>query len=397
MEGSVPSTQHSALVFDCFSGIAGDMTIAALLDAGASLDAVVSGLRKLDIPPFRLSTHRVTRGGIEACHLQVEVAEEHTYQPDEMRAKVRAAGLLPRVTERALAAIDWLERGERAAHGTVDAHFHEVGGVDALIDITGTMLAFEELGVDEAFCPSVTVGSGTIARTSHGPIPAAPGPAAANILQEAGFTLRFVDATHELVTPTGAAILAAVAKPGPAVITSRSHGYGAGTFDPPARPNALRVFLGQAARETIAPAREVILLEANIDDMPAALLAHARDRLMEEGALDAWIEPIGMKKGRAATKLCALVPAAEEARFASLFLRETTTLGVRTTTYRRYEAARRIETVETRFGPVRYKVSEFEGTTRRTPEFEDIKAIAARTGLTAVQLQRELDREEGGG
>lgn len=398
MERSAPDTQHPALVFDCFSGIAGDMAIAALLDAGASLEAVVSGLQRLDLPPFQLSTQRVTRGGIEACHLQVEVAEEHTYQPDEMRAKIRAAGLPPRVTERALAAVGWLERGERAAHGTLDAHFHEVGGVDALIDISGTMIALEELGVDEAWCPSVTVGSGTIARTSHGPIPAAPGPAAANILQEAGFTLRFVEASHELVTPTGAAILAAVARPGPAILTPGSHGYGAGTFDPPGRPNALRVFLGSAAAvQSPAPAREVVLLEANIDDMPAALLAHARDRLMEEGALDAWLEPIGMKKGRAATKLCALVAAGDEGRFAALFLRETTTLGVRTTTYRRYEAARRIETIETRFGPVRYKVSEFEGTTRRTPEFEDIKAIAAGTGLPAVQIQRDLDREEGGG
>ena len=397
MEGSALSTQHSALIFDCFSGIAGDMTIAALLDAGASLEAVVGGLRKLDIPPFQLATQRVRRGGIEACHLQVEVAEERTYQPDEMRAKVTAAGLPSHVTERTLSAIDWLERGERAAHGTIDVHFHEVGGVDALIDITGAMLALEDLGVGEASCPSVTVGSGTIARASHGPIPAAPGPAAANILQEAGFPLRFVEASHELVTPTGAAILAAVAKPRPALVTPTAHGYGAGTFDPLGRPNALRVFVGTVVAEGMAPAREVVLLESNIDDMPAALLAHARDRLMEEGALDAWLEPIGMKKGRSAGKLCALVAAGEEGRFAALFLRETTTLGVRTTTYRRYEAARRIETIETRFGPVRYKVSEFDGVTRRTPEFEDVKAIAARTGLPALEVQRELDREEGGG
>jgi len=383
-----------ALVFDCFSGIAGDMTIAALLDAGAPLDAVVSGLQKLDLPPFQLSTHRVRRGGIEACHLQVDIAEEHTYQPAEMREKVRAAAFHPRVTERTLATIDRLERGEQAAHGAAAAHFHEVGGVDALIDIAGTMLALEARGVDAAFCPLVTVGSGTIAKTSHGMIPAAPGPAATHILQEAGFAVRFVESTHELVTPTGAAILAAIAKPGPALLTPTAHGYGAGTFDPPGRANALRVFLGTvAAGEAPAPSREVSLLEANIDDMPAALLAHARDRLMEEGALDAWLEPIGMKKGRAATKLCALVPEDDEGRFAALFLRETTTLGVRTTRYQRYEAARRIETVETSFGPVRVKISEFEGTTRRMLEFEDVKAIAARTGRPAIEVQRQVDHE----
>jgi pyridinium-3,5-bisthiocarboxylic acid mononucleotide nickel chelatase len=391
------------LVFDCFSGIAGDMTIAALLDAGAPLEAVIRGLQQLDLPAFQLSTRRVRRGGIEACHLQVEIAEERTYQPEEMRQKVRQANLPPRVTERALGTIDWLERGERMAHGTETAHFHEVGGVDALIDITGTMLALEALEVEAAFCPSVTVGSGTVARTSHGVIPAAPGPAASHVLQEAGFALRFVESTHELVTPTGAAILAAIAQPGPALVTPGGHGYGAGTFDPPGRPNALRVFLGTAVAEAgLAPARGVMLLEANIDDMPAALLAHARDRLMEEGALDAWLEPIGMKKGRSASKLCALVATGEEGRFAAVFLRETTTLGVRTTRYQRYEAERRIETVETSFGPVRMKVRQFEGRARWSPEFEDVKAIAARTGLPAIEVQRQLEaetgrREEGGG
>jgi hypothetical protein len=311
------------------------------------------------------------------------------------------------VTERTLAAIGWLERGEAAAHRTPEPHLHEAGGVDALIDITGTMLALEELGIGEAVCPVVTVGAGTIVRTEHGVIPAAPGPAAAHILQDAGFALRFVQAAHEMVTPTGAAILAAVAKPGPASITPTAHGYGAGTFDPPERPNALRVFVGKWQEERgkreaalmphasylMPPPREVVELAANIDDMAPALLANARDRLLEEGALDAWIEPIGMKKGRSASKLCALVKAADEARFADLFLRETTTLGVRATTYRRYEAQRRIETFESALGPVRVKVGEWKGERRGAPEFEDVKALAARHGLPAIEVQRRIERE----
>jgi len=243
----------------------------------------------------------------------------------------------------------------------------------------------------------VTVGAGTIAKSAHGAIPAAPGPAAAHILEGAGFPLRFVEASHELVTPTGAAILAAAARPGAATLIPRAHGAGAGAFDPPGRPNAVRVFVGPrttgggAAGELVE--RTVVLLEANIDDMAPSLLANARDRLLEEGALDAWIEAIGMKKGRAASKLCALVPTGEEERFARLFLRETTTIGVRTAPYHRFEAPRTVETFASRLGPVRVKVALIAGVRRAMPEFEDIKAIAASSGLAAIDVQTVVQAE----
>lgn len=381
----------TALVFDCFSGIAGDMTIAALVDAGAPLDAISLGLQSLGLPPFALSTETVTRGGISATYLRVRIESEQTYQPPQMRAMIGGANLPPRVAARARSAVDWLEKGEAAAHNTDQPHLHEAGGVDAMIDIAGSMLALELLGVGEAACPVVTVGSGTIVRAAHGAIPAAPGPAAAHILQQAGFALRFVESAHELVTPTGAAILAAVARPGPMTIVTSGHGAGAGTFDPPTRPNALRVFLG--TQPGSLGARELVELAANIDDMPPSLLAHARDRLLEEGALDAWLEPIGMKKGRLASKLCALVPTEEEQRFAALFLRETTTLGVRVTNHRRYEAERRMETFASSLGPVRVKIATVSGAERRSLEFEDVKALAAQHGLPAVEVQRRLERE----
>jgi uncharacterized protein (TIGR00299 family) protein len=391
-------------VFDCFSGIAGDMALAALIDAGASLESIRDGLSGLGLPPFSLDVEQVTRGGMRALHLRVGVDRERTYQPEEMRAMLRSASLPARARSRALAAIDALEAGERLAHASAEAHLHEAGGVDAMIDITGTMLALEALDVDEAVCPVVTVGAGSIVRAAHGALPASPGPAAAHILQSAGFALRFVEAAHELVTPTGAAILAAVARPGAATLTPAVHGAGAGSMDPPGRPNALRVFIGhrQAAENpTPRPAadaaglstRELLLLEANIDDMSPALLAHARDRLLEAGARDAWVESIGMKKGRSASKLCALVLHESEAEFAALFLRETSTIGVRATAYRRWEAARRIETFETSLGPVRFKVSSSGETTRAMPEYEDVAAIAARTGIPAIELQRRLEHE----
>lgn len=377
-------------VFDCFSGIAGDMTLAALVDAGASLDRVREGVARLRLPPVSLQTDRVRRGGVEALHLRVEAGEERTFQPAEMRAMVAAAGFPVRVETRTVAAIDALAAGERAAHNVPEAHLHEAGGVDAMVDLAGTMLALEDLGIDDVWCPVVTVGAATMVKTAHGPIPAAPGPAAAHILEQHGFPMRFVEAQHELVTPTGAAILAAVARPGRVTIVSQRHGLGAGTFDPADRSNALRVFIGEQAA---APARAVSLLEANIDDMSPALLAAARDALLESGALDAWLEPIGMKKGRAASKLCALVPDGDEARFAAVFLRETTTLGVRVARYDRYEAARRIETFASSLGTVRVKVGEWAGTVRATPEHDDVVRLAAELGKPALEVQRALEAE----
>ncbi len=388
-------TNESVAVFDCFSGIAGDMTLAALIDAGASLESIRAGLEPLGLPAFSLTTERVQRGGMEALHLTVALSEERTYQPPEMRAMVAGAAVPERVKRRALAAIEALAAGEVKAHRTTEPHFHEAGGVDAMIDLVGGMLALEELGVAEAYCPVVTVGAGTITRSEHGPLPAAPGPAAAHILQDAGFALRFVEAGHELVTPSGAAILAAVAQPRPAVIVPRCHGAGAGTANPAGRPNALRVFIGTrspAAAEGLQM-RELTQLEANIDDMAPSLLAHARDRLLDAGAFDAWLEPIGMKKGRAASKLCALVAAGDEARFVALYLGETTTLGVRAASYRRWEAQRAVEPFASSVGLVRMKVRTMGGSRSAIPEFEDVKALAAALGRSVLDVQRQVEAE----
>lgn len=379
-------------VFDCFSGIAGDMCLAALADAGADLDAVRADLARLKLPAFSFVTERVQRAGMEALHLRVAVEEERQYQPAEMRDRIGGANYPARVRTRALAAIDALAAGEAAAHRTSDVHFHEVGGVDALVDITGAMLALEQLDVAAAWCPVVTVGSGTIVRSSHGAIPAAPGPAAAAILQDAHFTLRFVESAHELVTPTGAAILAAVAQPGPATLRTATVGAGAGTHDPRSRPNALRIFLGEGEAATTR-LRELSVLEANIDDMAPTLLADARDQLMAEGAADAWFEPIAMKKGRPANKLCVLVPREREAHFANLMLRETTTIGVRVSHVHRYEAERHVEEVVTSFGPVRVKTSSWQGRNRRAPEFEDVRIIARRLKRPLLDVQRQIETE----
>lgn len=381
-------------VFDCFSGISGDMALGALVHAGADPGAIAEGLRGLRLPKFELRSGRVQRGGIEATRIEVLVSREERFSPEEMLDRLEGADLPLRARTRAVATVRALERGEAAVHRTEAPHFHEVGGVDALIDIAGTMLGLDMLDVDEAVCPVVVAGSGTVVRSEHGMLPAAPGPAASAILREAGFALRFVEAAHELVTPTGAAILAAVARPGSATIVPTLEGFGAGKHDPGDRPNALRIFIGESqAGSPEAGTRRISLLEANIDDMPAELLAHARDRLLAEGALDAWLEPIGMKKGRPGTKLCALVSSGDESRFAGLFLRETTTLGVRTTPYRRYEAEREVREFTTSLGTVRAKVSRYAGRERRKPEFDDVRRIAEETAMPALEVYRVLERE----
>jgi len=396
----VTGGRQRTLVFDCFSGIAGDMTLAALVDAGAALEEISRALTSLRLPAVDLTVERVTRGGMGALLATVAPSEERRFSPQQMKRIVEAGALPERTREQSLSAVDILAAAESRAHGGA-ADFHEVGGVDAVVDIVGTMLALDLLGIDTCVCPVVTVGAGTVVRAAHGAIPAAPGPAAAEILEAARFPLRFVEASHELVTPTGAAILAAVASPGPAVIVPESHGAGAGSRDTPERPNALRVFIGEPQRDLPGSAdlpdgtRPLSLLEANIDDMTAALLANARDRLLEEGALDAWTEPIGMKKGRAATKLCALVAAGDEERLSRLMLLETSTLGVRVAPYRRYELERTVETRQSTFGTVRVKVSVRGGIRRAEPEYDDVVAIARREGMAAREIQRRLELEFG--
>lgn len=382
-------------VFDCFSGLSGDMALGALVDAGVGVGDLTEGLQGLGLPKFELRAGRVQRGGIEATRLEVLVSKEETLSPAQMVARLESAGLPDRARERAVAAVGWLERGEATVHRTDTPHFHEVGGIDALIDIAGTMLGLETLGVDDAVCPVVVAGAGTIVRSQHGALPAAPGPAASAILREAGFALRFVEAGHELITPTGAAILASVARPGPVTIVPAREGFGAGKHNPDDRPNALRIFIGESGGTVSGATRPITLLEANIDDMAAELLAHARDRLLAEGALDAWLEPIAMKKGRVGTKLCALVPQGDEPRFVDLFLRETTTLGVRTTAYYRYEADREIREYATSFGGVQVKVSRRGDHEWRKPEFEDVRRIAEQTGIPAIEVARTLEREIG--
>lgn len=367
------------------------MALAAFVAAGAPLEPIRDALLRAGLHGVRIATQQVWRGGVEALLLHVEGAPEAGLQADELRRLIEATRLPERAHRRAVAALEALAAGEAAAHGSSEGRFHEVGGVDTVVDLVGTALALELLGVDTAVCPVVTVGAAAAVHTAHGPLPASPPPAATAILQRARFLLRFVDAPNELVTPTGAAILAAMAEPRPATLTIDRVGIGSGARDVPQRPNIVRVFIGEEMADP--ETRPLALLEANIDDMPPAALAAARDALLEAGAFDVWLEPILMKKGRAAYKLAVLVPESETARFADRILRETTTLGVRVAAYRRYEVERWSETVATSLGTVRVKVSRWGERLRRMPEHDDVVTIARTLGRPYRDVYEVIARE----
>lgn len=372
--------------FDCFSGVSGDMCLGALLHAGGNLDELVADLGRLAVPGWRLASERVSLSGIAAtsAHVQLDKAEQpHRHLSDILR--IIAAGDLPhRVAERAARVFTRLAEAEASVHGTTpqQVHFHEVGGVDAIIDIVGSLLLMEQLGVDAVACSALPMGYGTI-ECAHGIIPL-PAPAVVELTR--GFATYGVPVRGELVTPTGAALMTAltveafgVAPP----MTQVAAGYGAGkkVFGP--TPNLVRVTIGDAADEA-AEATVIDVIEANIDDMPAQLLAAAAEALMAAGALDVTLAPIVMKKGRPATSLSVLCRREDTDRLASAVFAETATLGLRVTTARRVCLERRWVPVETGYGPVRVKLGIRAGEPiTATPEYADVAECAARSGVPA--------------
>jgi pyridinium-3,5-bisthiocarboxylic acid mononucleotide nickel chelatase len=351
--------------FHCFSGIAGDMALGSLIDAGADLDEVRTLLARLPVDGWRLDAEPVLRGGIAATKAHVHVVESAV-----VRTAVHIAGLveearLPeRVARRALGTFRALAEVEGRLHRRPpeQVHFHEVGGLDAIIDVVGTAAALEVLGVDEVHASPVATGTGMV-RSAHGLLPN-PAPAVVALLR--GAPTRGIDVPVELTTPTGAALLAAnVVGWGPLpAMRIAATGFGAGSREMDGRPNVVQVVVGQAetragtgAQHGRAPGQPVVLLETNVDDAGGEVLAHAIGALLEAGAHDAWVTPIVMKKGRPAHTVSALVDPALAEQVAAALMAETGTLGLRGTTLDRWPAARTLDTVDVDGMPVRVRVS----------------------------------------
>lgn len=385
---------------DCFSGISGDMLLGALLDAGLDLAALRDGLASLPLAGYTLTAARVTDGGLTGTRLAValdaDVPHAHRRLAD-VRALLDASALPERARDTALAIFQRLAAAEATIHGTTpnEVTFHEVGAVDSIVDIAGAALGFELLSVDALYCSELPLTSGRV-NTAHGSLPV-PAPATLELLRDTGAVWRSVPTEGELVTPTGAAILATRASFTRPAMTVRAVGYGFGSKHLP-WANCLRLVLGDAPVLPSPPfvgvssgrpgedpdfeRDEIAVLESNVDNMTGEALGWLLDRLLAEGALDVSYSPLQMKKNRPAVLLTVLARPEDAGRLAALILRESATLGVRLRRAERIKAGRREETIETPLGPVRVKLKLIGGQiAAATPEYDDCRALAGRAGL----------------
>jgi uncharacterized protein (TIGR00299 family) protein len=367
--------------FHCFAGIAGDMALGSLIDAGADVAEVRSLLDRLPMRGWSMQVGPVMRGGIAATKVDVVAADTavvRTYA--HITGLVDEARLPERVRDRAQATFAALADVEGRLHRrpAAQVHFHEVGGIDAIIDVVGTCAALEVLGVDQVWSSPVANGTGMV-RSAHGMLPV-PAPAVVELLR--GAPTYGTEVPYELTTPTGAALLAATVTgwgPMPRMRVDAS-GFGAGTRDLEGLPNLVQVVLGQAQpalNDRPEPGQPVTLLEVNVDDATGETLAHAVAALLAAGAHDAWVTPIVMKKGRPAHTVSALADTALAGQIAGVLAAETGSLGVRGDTLQRWPAARVDDQVEVEGVPVRVKV----GAGRVKVEHDDAARAARRTGL----------------
>lgn len=392
---------------DCFSGVAGDMLMGAAVDAGAPVKPILDAVATLPVDGIEVSFVPVRRGPLAATRAVVEVTcpdPQRTRTPAEISDILSQAKLPQRPLAWARAAFDVLARAEARVHGCEphEVHLHEVGALDALADVVGACVALDALKPDEIHASAQVTGRGQV-KTAHGLIPI-PAPAALEIWREAGVTARELPTQRELTTPTGAALLAAVAQGYGAMpeLLVTAVGYGAGSggaapdeptgAEPPigepgpdALPNVVRLVVGDAAASNHAAGTpcEVVLLEANIDDMPAEWTAHLLEQLQGAGALETWTTAVGMKKSRPATVVSALCRPDQAAGLEAIFFAESTTLGVRRHALSRSVLARETMEVETPFGRVRAKLSR-DNTGRllnAKPEHDDCRDRAREHGV----------------
>ncbi|HYY80011.1 MAG TPA: nickel pincer cofactor biosynthesis protein LarC [Actinomycetes bacterium] len=377
--GAPPATPFA--YFDCFAGVAGDMVLGALLDAGASEERLRAGLARVPVDPFELEVEAVERGGIGATQVVVRTGPPGGLRTwAELRATIGGADLPGPVRDRALATFARLAEAEGRVHRVPAdrVHFHEVGAVDAVVDVVGAALLLDDLGVAELWASPVATGSG-FARAGHGVVPV-PAPAVLELLR--GTPVHAGGVAAELTTPTGAAILAASAARFGELPPLRlaAVGYGAGSRVHRELPNLLRVVLGE--RLGGGPAGDAgLVLEANIDDMTPELAPWVLERLFEAGASDAWLTPVHMKRGRPGVTLSVLCPPGADAAIREVLWRETSTLGVRGLPVRRWMLERRLVEVEVPGGKVRVKLGLDGGrVVNLAPEYADCARLATETG-----------------
>ena len=382
---------------NCIGGVSGDMLIGAVVDAGVEVDALNDALARLGIDGLRISAADAERGAVRGKLVSVTAPAGHARLGiDDFLRIIRGARLPADVVEDSCAVLTRLGEAEASVHGAAagETALHELGDLDTLVDVVAGVAGLRALGVDRLHCSPLPSGSGLV-RTEHGPLPL-PSPATAALMAAANTPVApppgGIHDAGEMVTPTGAAIVTTLATFTQPPMRIERVGYGLGARNPARYPNAVALWIGEALEP--GPREGLRLLETNVDDMSAEMLAYAVERLFDLGARDAWFTPVQMKKGRPATMLSALVDDHLEAAAADLIMRETSTLGVRTRPVSRYEAEREIVQFESGLGPATVKVKSLGGAPFAVhPEYESCRRIAAETGKPLHEVHRIIQTE----
>jgi uncharacterized protein (TIGR00299 family) protein len=382
------------LYFDCFAGASGDMILGAMVAAGVEPGYLREQLSSLPVSGFNIDFETVNRSGLSATYARVETAHEHKHRHlSDIKQIIEASGLKEAVKQRAVQIFTRLAEAEACVHNEpVDhVHFHEVGALDAIVDVVGAAICFDALQIDRFICSPIHVGSGMV-KMAHGQFPIPP-PAVTELLK--GVPFYATEIKGELLTPTGAAIITSVCVeygPIPRITTEKS-GYGAGTREYPDFPNVLRVLIGETEDAGVTDER-LWMIETNLDDASPQIIGHVMDRVLESGALDCFFTPVQMKKNRPGVLLSVLCSAGDKETVMKLLFTETTTLGIRSYEVTRRALQRSVVRVETPYGPIDVKVAHLDGrVVNEMPEFEQCRQAAAKTGVP-LKVVEEAARKE---
>ena len=367
--------------FDCFAGASGDMILGALLDAGLTIERLREEISKLHLSHYELDVEKVVKKGIGGSQAHVTIDQDHHHHHhrhlSHIKDIIENSDLDAPIKEKSTEIFVRLAEAEARVHrsSVESVHFHEVGAMDAIIDVVGGVIGVSALGIDKVFCSPLHVGSGTI-ECAHGTLPV-PAPATAELIK--GKPVYSTGIKGELLTPTGAAILTTLSSGfGPMPAMTVGHiGYGAGTADP-GIPNLLRVAIGEAKDDTgDYEVEQTVLIETNIDDMNPQLYDYLIGLLLNEGALDVFLTPVQMKKNRPGTLLSVICLPHAVGKFSDILMQETTTIGLRWRVENRIKARRLIKEIDTSHGPIHIKLAQNNGQIiNLTPEYEDCKRVA---------------------
>ena len=376
------------LYFDCFAGASGDMILGAMVAAGVDPNALREQLSLLNVEGFKIDFETVDRSGLSATYARVETVHEHKHRHlSDIRRIIENSGVTPGAKDLALRIFTRLAEAEARVHNSAveNVHFHEVGALDAIVDVVGAAICFDLLKVERFVSSPLHVGSGMV-KMAHGSFPVPP-PAVTELLS--GVPFYSGDIKGELLTPTGAAIITTVCQeygPIPRIKTDRT-GYGAGTRQYENFPNVLRVLVGETEVDD-ATSERLWMIETNLDDASPQIVGHVMDRVFELGALDCYFTPVQMKKNRPGVLLSVLCGRSEKEAVMKLLFTETTTLGIRSYEVERRALRRGVVTVKTQYGPIDVKVAHLNGrVVNEMPEFEQCRqaAVAANVPLKVVE------------